>query len=71
MQRNGARIVNCEKLIDLFTKDRITGAGAETAKEKRKRWKSKIGDDYESSEVIDKPLSQNKNSLESFNLMDD
>ena len=64
-------IGNYEKLVDLFAKDRAIGAGAETAKEKCKRWDSGSGDDYETLEGIDKLLSQNEVTLESFDRMDD
>ncbi|KAK3211592.1 hypothetical protein Dsin_016298 [Dipteronia sinensis] len=64
-------IGNHEKLVDLFVKDRATGAGAETAKEKRKRWDNGSGDNYETVEGIDQLLSQNEVTLESFDRMDD
>ncbi|KAK3188985.1 hypothetical protein Dsin_028546 [Dipteronia sinensis] len=51
---------NYEKLVDLFTKDSATGADAETAKEKRKRWDNGSGDNYETVEGIDQLLSQNE-----------
>ncbi|KAK1560334.1 hypothetical protein Q3G72_025424 [Acer saccharum] len=64
-------IGNYEKLVDLFAKDRATGAGVEIAKEKCKRWDSGSGDDYETLEGIDKLLSQNEVTLESVAHMDD
>ncbi|KAK0575125.1 hypothetical protein LWI29_034351 [Acer saccharum] len=64
-------IGNYKKLVDLFAKDRAIGAGAETAKEKCKRWDSGSGDDYETFEGIDKLLSQNEVTLESVAHMDD
>ncbi|KAK2640665.1 hypothetical protein Ddye_028460 [Dipteronia dyeriana] len=60
-----------EKLVDLFAKDRATGAGAETTKEKRKGWENGSGDDYETIEGIDQILSQNEVTLESVAHMDD
>ena len=62
---------NYEKLVKLFAKDRTTSINAEIVKEKRKRWKSRIHNDYESIEGIDQILSQNEATLESFDRMDD
>ncbi|KAK3221211.1 hypothetical protein Dsin_008236 [Dipteronia sinensis] len=59
-------IINYEKLVDLFSKDRATSAGVETAKENRKRWDNRSRDDYETVEGIDQLLSQNEVTLESF-----
>ncbi|KAK3199779.1 hypothetical protein Dsin_023194 [Dipteronia sinensis] len=50
---------------------RATGAGAETAKEKRKRWDNGSRYNYETVEGIDLLLSQNEVTLESFDRMDD
>ena len=58
-------------MVELFAKDKATSAGTETAKEKCKRWESRIGNDYESIEGIDQLLSQNEATLESFDRIDD
>ncbi|KAK0587055.1 hypothetical protein LWI29_016608 [Acer saccharum] len=66
--------INFSECYDLFNKGGLsgaTGAGAETAEEKRKRWDSGSGDDYETLEGIDKLLSQNEVTLESVAHMDD
>ncbi|KAK2650772.1 hypothetical protein Ddye_018261 [Dipteronia dyeriana] len=62
-------IGNYEKLVDLFAKDRATCAGAETPKEKCKRWENGSGDDCETIEGIDQLLSQNE--VKSVAHMDD
>ncbi|KAK2663187.1 hypothetical protein Ddye_001761 [Dipteronia dyeriana] len=64
-------IGNYVNLVDLFAKDRATCVGAETSKEKCKRWDNGSGDDYETIESIDQLLSQNEVTLESVAHMDD
>ncbi|KAK1397457.1 Myb/SANT-like domain-containing protein [Heracleum sosnowskyi] len=58
-------ILNYNELEELFAKDRATGAGAETAKEKNKR-RSSIGSDYSIDDINDL-LTQNTVNLESLN----
>ncbi|KAA8521825.1 hypothetical protein F0562_012504 [Nyssa sinensis] len=56
-----------DKLCEMFAKDRATGAGAETAKEKRRRWVSSTSEDpLESIHNIDQLVSQNEVTLENF-----
>ncbi|KAA8548198.1 hypothetical protein F0562_004541 [Nyssa sinensis] len=56
-----------DKLCEMFAKDTATGAGAETAKEKRRRWVSSTSEDpLESIHNIDQLVSQNEVTLENF-----
>ncbi|XP_071932568.1 uncharacterized protein [Coffea arabica] len=57
-----------DSLEELFAKDRATGQGDETAKEKRMRWMNEPnGVQFESIIEIDDMLCQNEISLENFN----
>ncbi|KAA8535447.1 hypothetical protein F0562_030450 [Nyssa sinensis] len=56
-----------DKLCEMFPKDKATGAGAETAKEKRRRWVSSTSENpLESIHNIDQLVSQNEVTLENF-----
>ncbi|KAA8544664.1 hypothetical protein F0562_019489 [Nyssa sinensis] len=65
--RRTTPIKHYDKLSEMFAKDRATGAGAETAKEKRRRWVSSTSEDpLESIHNIDQLVSQNEVTLENF-----
>ncbi|KAL7249262.1 hypothetical protein ACSBR1_011421 [Camellia fascicularis] len=65
-------IGNYEKLAEIYGKDRVTGVGAETAKEKVRRWANSSNNDHvDRIEAIDELVHQNEANLESFNLMDE
>ena len=57
-------INNYDKLEELFAKDRATGEGAETAKEKRRRWANSV--DENNIESIDDGVANDEIRLESF-----
>ncbi|KAL7222024.1 hypothetical protein ACSBR1_023861 [Camellia fascicularis] len=60
-------IGNYEKLVEIYGKDRATGVGAETAKEKVRRWANSSNNDHvDRIEVIDELVHQNEANLESF-----
>ncbi|KAL7199328.1 hypothetical protein ACSBR2_021590 [Camellia fascicularis] len=60
-------IGNYEKLAEIYGKDRATGVGAETAKEKVRRWANSSNNDHvDRIEVIDELVHQNEANLESF-----
>ncbi|KAI5671947.1 hypothetical protein M9H77_12311 [Catharanthus roseus] len=60
-------ISNYESMDEPFAKDRATGEGATTAKEKRKRWENKEnGQQVNSIDEIDHLVSQNVIELEEF-----
>ncbi|XP_028116574.1 uncharacterized protein At2g29880-like [Camellia sinensis] len=60
-------ISNYEKLAEIYGKDRATGVGAETAKEKVRRWANSSNNDHvDRIEVIDELVHQNEANLESF-----
>ncbi|KAI8019699.1 Disease resistance protein RGA2 [Camellia lanceoleosa] len=60
-------IGNYEKLAEIYGKDRATGVGAETAKEKVRRWANSSNNDHvDRIEVIDELVQQNEANLESF-----
>ncbi|XP_028077837.1 uncharacterized protein At2g29880-like [Camellia sinensis] len=60
-------IGNYEKLAEIYGKDRATGVGAETAKEKVRRWANSSNNDHvDKIEVIDELVHQNEANLESF-----
>ncbi|KAI8017349.1 Isoleucine--tRNA ligase [Camellia lanceoleosa] len=60
-------IGNYEKLAEIYGKDRATGVGAETAKEKVQRWANSSNNDHvDRIEVIDELVHQNEANLESF-----
>ncbi|KAH7865857.1 hypothetical protein Vadar_012175 [Vaccinium darrowii] len=59
-------------LAEIFGKDRATGEGAETAKEKLRRWSnSTIDVPTDTIEGIDHMVSQNEATLESFINLDE
>ncbi|GAV61532.1 LOW QUALITY PROTEIN: Myb_DNA-bind_3 domain-containing protein, partial [Cephalotus follicularis] len=60
------RVGNYDQLLELFAKDRATGATAKTAKEKRQRWANpSLGDGMDAIDGIDHLVS-NEVTLESF-----
>ncbi|CAL5398530.1 unnamed protein product [Camellia sinensis] len=60
-------IGNYEKLAEIYGKDRATSVGAETTKEKVRRWANSSNNDHvDRIEVIDELVHQNEANLESF-----
>ncbi|KAL7219175.1 hypothetical protein ACSBR2_012282 [Camellia fascicularis] len=60
------------ELAEIYGKDRAIGVGAETAKEKVRRWANSSNNDHvDRIEVIDELVHQNEADLESFNLVDE
>ncbi|KAL6584131.1 hypothetical protein OROMI_003420 [Orobanche minor] len=60
-----------DELEELFAKDRATGEGAETAKEKKHRWakaNSVCDDNMETIDDTDNQISRNEYNLESFSV---
>ncbi|KAH7855776.1 hypothetical protein Vadar_028706 [Vaccinium darrowii] len=63
-------ISNYDKLAEIFGKDRATGEGAATTKEKLRRW-STIDAPTDTIEGVDHMVSQNEATLESFINLDE
>ncbi|KAL7197253.1 hypothetical protein ACSBR2_019852 [Camellia fascicularis] len=65
-------ISNYEKLAEIYGKDRATGVGVETAKEKVRRWANSSNNDHvDRIEVIDELVRQNEANLERFSHVDE
>ncbi|GAV68533.1 LOW QUALITY PROTEIN: Myb_DNA-bind_3 domain-containing protein, partial [Cephalotus follicularis] len=65
-------ISNFDKLVELFAKDRVTRAIAETAKEKRQRWdNSSSKEGLDTINDIDHLVTQNEVTLENFEQLND
>ncbi|KAK9073819.1 hypothetical protein SSX86_006413 [Deinandra increscens subsp. villosa] len=58
-------ISHYNEMLELFAKDRATGFGAETAKDKKNRMKN--NDHFETIDEIDQSLETDEISLENFN----
>lgn len=65
-------IINYDKLAEIFGKDRANGEGAETAKEKLRRWSNSTTDaPTDTIESVDHMVSQNEATLENYINLDE
>ena len=64
------QICNYDEMLELFARDRATGAGAKTAKERR-IWMTTNQQRPKTIDEIDRMVSINETSLENFNSSDD